>query len=89
MPVNEFEGNDSWGYNPSFHAALDKYYGTQEQLKKLIDVCHENGIAVVLDVVFNHAFSQCPLVQMYWDAASNRPAANSPILIWLHAIHLM
>ncbi|MBK7694399.1 MAG: DUF4961 domain-containing protein [Saprospiraceae bacterium] len=78
MPVNEFEGNDSWGYNPSFHAALDKYYGTQEQLKKLIDVCHENGIAVVLDVVFNHAFSQCPLVQMYWDAASNRPAANSP-----------
>lgn len=78
MPVNEFEGNNSWGYNPSFHAALDKYYGNPEQFKKLINTCHENGIAVILDVVFNHAFGQCPLVQMYWDAANNRPSGDSP-----------
>ena len=35
MPVNEFEGNKSWGYNPSFHMALDKYYGPAEDFKAL------------------------------------------------------
>ncbi|HEY9123072.1 MAG TPA: alpha-amylase family glycosyl hydrolase [Bacteroidales bacterium] len=78
MPVMEFEGNSSWGYNPSYHMALDKYYGTPEALKKLIDTCHANGIAVILDVVLNHAFGQNPMVQMYWDANNSRPAANSP-----------
>ena len=36
MPVMEFEGNESWGYNPSFHMALDKYYGTQNKFKEFI-----------------------------------------------------
>ena len=58
MPVNEFEGNNSWGYNTSFHMALDKYYGKAIDFKKFIDLCHQNEIAVILDVVFNHAFSQ-------------------------------
>lgn len=78
MPVNEFEGNDSWGYNPSFHAALDKYYGSPEQFKSFIDACHAKGIAVILDVVYNHAFSQSPLCQLYWDDANFRPSASSP-----------
>ncbi len=65
MPVNEFEGNDSWGYNPSFYFALDKAYGTKNDLKKFIDGCHERGISVILDMVFNHTFGQSPLVQMY------------------------
>ena len=55
MPVNEFTGNDSWGYNPTFFFAADKAYGTKDDLKFLIDKCHENGIAVILDVAFNHA----------------------------------
>ena len=80
MPVNEFEGNISWGYNPSFHMAVDKYYGTREQLKKFVDEAHKRGIAVILDVVFNHTFSQGPLAQMYWDAANFRPSAESPYL---------
>ena len=54
MPVNEFEGNLSWGYNPAFHIALDKYYGTQKAFKAFIDA-HSRGIAVILDVVLNHA----------------------------------
>ena len=83
MPVTEFEGNDSWGYNVSFHLAADKYYGTQNKLKEFIDVCHSKGIAVILDMVLNHAFGQNPMVQMYWDSANNRPAANSP---WFNAI---
>lgn len=78
MPVMEFEGNESWGYNVSFHMATDKYYGTENKLKEFIDVCHQKGIAVILDMVLNHAFGQNPMVQLYWDSANNRPAANSP-----------
>lgn len=78
MPVNEFEGNDSWGYNPSYHMALDKYYGTKEDFKEVINTAHNLGMAVILDVVYNHAFGQSPLVRLYWDASSNKPAVNSP-----------
>lgn len=67
MPINEFEGNLSWGYNPSYHLAVDKYYGTANKLKEFIDICHQNGIAVILDIVLNHAFGQNPLVKMYFD----------------------
>jgi glycosidase len=82
MPVNEFENNESWGYNPSFHMALDKYYGTPEDFKSFIDECHARGIAVIIDVVLNHAFGQSPMVNMYWDASTNKPAANNP---WFNA----
>ncbi|MFM7700632.1 MAG: alpha-amylase family glycosyl hydrolase, partial [Bacteroidota bacterium] len=58
--------------------AADKAYGTENDLKALVDSCHGRGIAVVLDVVMNHAFGQSPLAQLWWDAANNRPAANSP-----------
>ncbi|WP_417556739.1 alpha-amylase family glycosyl hydrolase [Mesoflavibacter zeaxanthinifaciens] len=65
MPVMEFEGNESWGYNTSFHRALDKFYGTEDKLKELIDVCHQNGIAVILDLALNHAFGRNPMVRMW------------------------
>jgi 1,4-alpha-glucan branching enzyme len=82
MPVNEFSGNESWGYNPVFYCALDKAYGTKDKFKEFIDSCHQNGIAVLLDVVYNHldAFNG-PQGRLYWDAASGRPAANNP---WLN-----
>lgn len=83
MPINEFEGNNSWGYNPSFFMAPDKFYGTETSLKQLIDECHNQGIAVIMDIAMNHAFGQCPLAQMYWDATNNRPATNSP---WFNPI---
>ena len=83
MPPGEFENNESWGYNPSFHMALDKYYGTPEKFKEFIDSCHGRGIAVIVDMVFNHAFGQSPMVNMYWDAVNNRPAANNP---WFNSI---
>lgn len=65
MPVMEFEGNESWGYNTAFHMALDKFYGTPEKFKELVDVCHQNGIAVILDIAFNHAFGRNPMVRMW------------------------
>lgn len=83
MPVNEFEGNDSWGYGPSFHMALDKAYGTPTAYKQLIDECHRRGIAVIMDIALNHAFGQNPMVRLYWDSNANRPAANSP---WFNPI---
>ena len=81
MPINEFDGNESWGYNPAFYFAPDKYYGTKNKLKEFIDKCHLNGIAVILDVVYNHCTGNAPQAKMYWDAANNRPAANNP---WLN-----
>jgi glycosidase len=65
MPVMEYEGNESWGYNTAFHMALDKYYGTEDKFKEFVDLCHQNGIAVILDIALNHAFGRNPMVRMW------------------------
>jgi glycosidase len=65
MPVMEFEGNESWGYNTAYHMALDKFYGTKNKFKEFVDLCHQNGIAVILDIAFNHAFGRNPMVRMW------------------------
>ena len=80
MPNSDFEGNSSWGYNPMFHMALDKYYGTPDKFKEFVDSCHSRGIAVIADQVFNHAYGLNPIAQMWWDATNNRPAANNPYM---------
>lgn len=85
LPIMEFDGNLSWGYNTSFHYALDKAYGTPEKFKEFVDVCHQNGIAVILDVAFNHATGRSPLVRLwnidpdgdgYGNVAANNPYFN-------------
>ena len=78
MPVNEFEGNSSWGYNPSFYFAPDKYYGPADDLKYFIDQCHARGIAVIMDIVLNHSYWQSPLLRLYYDSNDDRPSANNP-----------
>ncbi|SHE98331.1 Por secretion system C-terminal sorting domain-containing protein [Flavobacterium fontis] len=82
MPVMEFEGNESWGYNTSFHMALDKFYGTADKFKELIDLLHQNGIAVILDVALNHAFGRNPMVRMWMKDPDGdgwgEPAADNP-----------
>ena len=78
LPFNEFGGNNSWGYNPDFFLAPDKYYGTKNSLKEFIDSCHSKGIAVIMDIALNHATGQCPLAALYWNSATNQPAANNP-----------
>lgn len=65
MPVMEFEGNESWGYNTSFHMALDKFYGPADKMREFVDLCHQNGIAVILDVALNHAFGRNPMDRMW------------------------
>ncbi|HNP31879.1 MAG TPA: alpha-amylase family glycosyl hydrolase [Flavobacterium sp.] len=82
MPVMEFEGDEGWGYNPAFHLALDKFYGTKAKMQEFVDLCHQNGIAVILDVALNHAFGRCPLVRMWQSDPSNTgygsPATDNP-----------
>jgi glycosidase len=72
MPVSNFDGNLSWGYNPNFHGALDKSYGTRESFKRFVDEAHSRGIAVILDVVYNHTQEKSPLVLLY----GTNPAQN-------------
>jgi glycosidase len=80
MPVSEFEGNDSWGYNSNFMFALDKYYGTPNDYKAFIDACHAKGIAVIMDMVLEDQFGSSPMVRMYATSTdpSAGPSANSP-----------
>ncbi len=77
MPVNEFEGNSSWGYNPAFYFAPDKYYGTKNDLKAFVDACHANGMAVIVDLVLNHSFGQSPFYLLYRDS-DGRPSKDNP-----------
>lgn len=78
MPITEFRGNESWGYNPTFMFAPDKYYGTKNKLKEFIDRCHAEGIAVILDVVMNQQELPNPFVLMYYDASSRKTTAENP-----------
>lgn len=65
MPVTEFDGNYNWGYSPNHYFALDKAYGTPEMLKNFVDECHKRGMAVILDMVFNHATGLNPMNKLY------------------------
>ncbi len=77
LPVNEFEGNDSWGYNTNFGFALDKYYGTKNAYKAFIDACHAKGIAVIQDIVLEDQFGSSPMVQLY-AASDGTPTSSNP-----------
>ncbi|MCH6232867.1 alpha-amylase family glycosyl hydrolase [Cognataquiflexum rubidum] len=54
MPVMEFAGDQSWGYNPAHPFAVESAYGGPEGLKHFIFEAHSRGIAVIMDVVYNH-----------------------------------
>mgnify|MGYP001193123180 CR=1 FL=1 len=86
MPVSEFEGNSSWGYNPNFYFAADKAYGTENDLKFFVDECHKRQIQVFNDVVLNHAFYSNVMAKMYWNTLENKPANDNP---WFNPNHKM
>ena len=65
MPVCEFDGNYNWGYSPNHYFALDKAYGSPDMLKAFVDECHKRGMAVILDMVFNHATGLNPMNKLY------------------------
>ena len=74
MPICEFDGNYNWGYSPNHYFAPDRAYGSETMYKEFIDECHKRGIAVILDMVFNHATGLNPMNKLYpygTDLASN------------------
>jgi maltooligosyltrehalose trehalohydrolase len=54
LPVAAFPGRHGWGYDGVFWYAVHEPYGGPEQLKRFVDACHEHGLGVILDVVYNH-----------------------------------
>ncbi len=54
MPVAQFPGNRNWGYDGVYPFAAQNSYGGPEGLKKLVNACHRRGLAIILDVVYNH-----------------------------------
>ena len=79
MPVQEFGGNNSWGYNPQFMFAPDKAYGTKEALKRFIDAAHKEGMAVILDVVFNQQDTPNSFLSMWFDYDNFQVKADNPM----------
>ncbi|OIP84699.1 MAG: hypothetical protein AUK44_01740 [Porphyromonadaceae bacterium CG2_30_38_12] len=78
MPIQEFDGNNSWGYNPNHYFAPDKAYGTADMYKKFIDESHKRGIAVFLDIVLNHASGLSPFAKLFYDNVNYKPTAANP-----------
>ncbi len=77
MPVSEFPGDTSWGYNPRHFYAVESAYGESADLKNLIDECHGRGIRVIMDLVANHGQDENPLAQIdhnYWFKEKNNDA---------------
>ncbi len=69
MPVKEYPGSYSWGYNPRHFLATESSYGTTAELKQLIDECHARGIRIIMDGIYNHSDASAPLTQIdhdYW-----------------------
>lgn len=87
MPIMEFNGNNSWGYNTNFYFAPDKAYGSPKDYRDFIEECHKQGIAVILDIVFNQSDGLHPWYQMYPIASNpfynkNAPHAYSVLNDW-------
>lgn len=78
MPIMEFNGNEGWGYNPTFIFAPDKYYGTKNKLKEFVDRCHQAGIAVILDIALNHQDVPNTYASMYFNFDTFKPTPDNP-----------
>ncbi|MBD2302974.1 alpha-amylase family glycosyl hydrolase [Nostoc sp. FACHB-190] len=80
LPVKEYPGNYSWGYNPRYFFAPESSYGSTNELKQLVDECHSRGIRVIMDGIYNHSESSSPLTQIdhdYWYHHAPRDPDNS------------
>ena len=80
MPVEQYPGSYSWGYNVRYYFSAEPHYGPSEDLKRFIDACHARGIRVLLDMVFNHSEADSPLTQInfdYWYLREPKDPNNS------------
>ena len=80
MPIKEYPGDHSWGYNPRYFFATESSYGSTADLKRMIDQCHARGIRVIMDGIYNHSEAESPLTQIdhdYWYHHSPRDPDNN------------
>jgi 1,4-alpha-glucan branching enzyme len=80
MPVKEYPGDYSWGYNPRYFFAPESSYGTTAELKRLVDECHGRGIRIIIAGIYNHSEAASPLTQIdhdYWYHHSPRDPDNN------------
>ncbi|MGB6016199.1 MAG: alpha-amylase family glycosyl hydrolase, partial [Nodosilinea sp.] len=69
MPIQEFPGDQGWGYNTHHYFSVESAYGSSKDFKQLVDECHVRGIRVILDLILNHSGSEAPLTKIdytYW-----------------------
>lgn len=71
LPISEYEGNASWGYGTSHYYAVERSGGGREQLKHFVRGCHQRGIAVILDMVYNHYHHNAERAQWAYDSDSH------------------
>ncbi|MBD1859900.1 MULTISPECIES: malto-oligosyltrehalose trehalohydrolase [Leptolyngbya] len=67
MPISQFPGDRNWGYDGTYPYAIQNSYGDANSLKKLVNACHQHGISVVLDVVYNHFGPEGAYINQFGD----------------------
>ena len=72
MPVAQFPGSRSWGYDGVFPFAVQNTYGGPEALKQLVEACHRTGLAVFLDAIFNHYGPEGNVLPAFGDYLTSR-----------------
>ncbi|MEL6786900.1 MAG: alpha-amylase family glycosyl hydrolase [Cyanobacteria bacterium J06607_15] len=80
MPIAASPGDRNWGYTPRHYFAVESSYGSSADLKQLIDECHNRGIRVLMDFIFNHSDADAPLTQIdhdYWYSRKPTDPDNS------------
>ena len=81
MPIHPVPGSFSWGYDCGSHWSVKPAYGGRDGLRDLVDACHARGVAVILDVVLNHAGGHHPLAELEWVTGESYyfdPTAENP-----------
>ncbi|UCD38625.1 MAG: DUF3459 domain-containing protein, partial [Fidelibacterota bacterium] len=82
LPNYEFPGESSWGYNPAFLFAVESTYGTPHDFKTLVNEAHARGIAIIMDLVFNHCDGRSPYYQLYEQDYANSPYIHAEQNPW-------
>ena len=96
LPITEFPGTHSWGYDPQLMSAVEENYGTPEEFMRLVDEAHSRGIAVIIDLVWNHIKSTSPIweiqpdydlnpyIKLHTDLNPNEAEGSWGMLDWDH-----
>ena len=96
LPITEFPGTHSWGYDPQLMSAVEENYGTPEEFMRLVDEAHSRGIAVIIDIIWNHIKSTSPIweiqpdydlnpyIKLHTDLNPNEAEGSWGMLDWDH-----